>query len=65
MSYSCKNCGVVIMEDDENLCSGCIKIVFSFEEMEKCFKAGCDFGRDMLSNPSNSEYMQEIILRKS
>ena len=38
---------------------------FTVEEMEKCFKAGYDFGKDMFNNPSNSEYINEIILQKN
>ena len=38
---------------------------FTVEEMEKCFKAGCDFRQDMFNNPSNSEYINEIILQKN
>jgi len=29
-------------------------------DMEKCFEAGVKFGRDMFSNPSNSEYMESL-----
>lgn len=40
------------------------KLTFTVEEMEQCFKAGCDFGRDMFNNPSNSEYVNGIIVQK-
>lgn len=34
--------------------------MYTKEQMEKCFEAGAKFGRDMFSNPSNSEYIQQI-----
>lgn len=33
---------------------------YTYEDMQKCFEAGVKFGRDMFSNPSNSEYLQSI-----
>ena len=33
---------------------------FTLEAMEKCFEAGCKFGRDMFINPSNSEYISNL-----
>lgn len=41
-----------------------IEVMFTKEEMKKWFKAGVDFGRDMFTNPSNSEYINELILKK-
>lgn len=34
------------------------KIMYTKEEMEKCFEAGVKFARDMMNNPSNSEYIE-------
>ena len=31
--------------------------MYTKEDMEKCFRAGVKFERDMFNNPSNSEYM--------
>ena len=33
---------------------------FTTEDMEKCFEAGCKFGRNMFINPSNSEYIDNL-----
>ena len=33
---------------------------YTEKEMEDCFTAGVKFARDMMNNPSNSEYMMQI-----
>lgn len=39
------------------------KDLYTQKEMEDCFAAGVKFARNMLENPSNSEYM--VIVNKS
>lgn len=36
------------------------KKTYTYEDMQKCFDAGTKFGKDIFSNPSNSEYLQSI-----
>lgn len=38
--------------------------LFTQEDMELCFSAGYDFAKDMFNNPSNTEYINEILAQK-
>ena len=41
------------------------KELYTEKQMEKCFEAGFLFARDMLNNPSNSEYINNLkIIQK-
>ena len=37
---------------------------FTRDELSEAFKAGFDFRADMLNNPSNSEYIEEVFRNK-
>lgn len=35
-------------------------VTYTEKDMIDCFTAGVKFGRDMMNNPSNSEYIQTV-----
>ena len=38
-----------------------MNVMFTREDMEKCFEAGVAFARNVFLNPSNSEYIEKVI----
>lgn len=45
---------------DEHFASNKKEIEYTEEDMQNCFTAGVKFARDMMKNPSNTEYMMQI-----